>query len=172
MKFKPSLVGGHCIGIDPYYMIHKAESLGYFPAVIGAGRRVNDNMGIYVANKVFKLMVQKGIAIKGSSALLLSITFKENCTDIRYTRVIDIFDKLRQFGLNVDIYDPWADSKEVKHEYGIDLISKIETEYNALVLAVSYDEFPSVIINLIDKNKSIFFDIKSVIDLEIIDGRL
>ena len=111
LKFKPGLVGGHCIGVDPYYMIHKAESLGYYPAVIGAGRRVNDNMGIFVANKVIKLMIAKGIQIKGSKALILGITFKENCPDIRNTKVVDVYNELIEFGLEVEVYDPWAEKR-------------------------------------------------------------
>lgn len=172
LKFKPGLVGGHCIGVDPYYMIHKSESLGYFPAVIGAGRRVNDNMGIFVANKVIKLMIQKGIPIKGANALILGITFKENCPDIRNTRVIDIYDELKQFGLMVDIYDPWANKAEIEHEYGLTLIDSFERKYGAVILAVSHDEFLADDFDILNDEHNVIFDIKSILSLEKIDSRL
>jgi UDP-N-acetyl-D-glucosamine/UDP-N-acetyl-D-galactosamine dehydrogenase len=172
LKFKPGLVGGHCIGVDPYYMIHKAESLGYYPAVIGAGRRVNDNMGIFVANKVIKLMIQKGIPIKGSKALILGITFKENCPDIRNTRVVDIYEELMQFGLEVDVYDPWADKKEVKEEYGIELIEEIKDGYGAVVLAVAHEEFLPNKLKFNNFLSAIFFDIKSLFNLSEVNARL
>ncbi len=172
LKFKPGLVGGHCIGVDPYYMIHKAESLGYFPAVIGAGRRVNDNMGIFVANKVIKLMIAKGIQIKGSKALILGVTFKENCPDIRNTRVVDIYEELRQFGLGVDVFDPWANKEEVKEEYGIEMIDEIGTGYGALVLAVAHELFLPFLTKIINKKEAIFFDIKSIVDISKVDARL
>ncbi len=126
LPFKPGLVGGHCIGVDPYYLTHKAQSIGYNPEIILAGRRLNDNMGIYVATQVIKLMIKKGHKIEGSKVLVLGITFKENCPDIRNSRVIDVIEKLQEFGCNIDIYDPWADSKEVKHEYGLELIDNGE----------------------------------------------
>ncbi len=171
LPFRPGLVGGHCIGVDPYYMIHKAESLGYHPALIGAGRRINDNMGIFVANKVVKLMIQKGIAVKGAKALILGITFKENCPDIRNTRVVDIYDELSAFGLDVDIYDPWADKDEVSNEYAVDLISEVKGDYEAIILAVSHNEFEDF--NFRKKEKSIVvFDLKSYLDLEGVDSRL
>ncbi len=172
LKFKPGLVGGHCIGVDPYYMIHKAESLGYYPAVIGAGRRVNDNMGIFVANKVIKLMITKGIQIKGAKVLILGITFKENCPDIRNTRVVDIYDELKQFGLKVDVYDPWADKNEVKEEYGIQMIDVIDVNYDTVILAVEHSEFDKTLLNNIKNVGSIFFDIKSKLDKNNTDGRL
>lgn len=172
LKFKPGLVGGHCIGVDPYYMIHKAESLGYFPAVIGAGRRINDNMGIFVANKVIKLMIQKGIQIKGAKVLILGITFKENCPDIRNTRVVDIYSELKEYGLNVDIYDPWADKEEVKHEYGLNLSTVFSNDYQAVILAVSHDEFQALKIEQIADNNFVFFDIKAVIEKSKVDSRL
>lgn len=172
LKFKPGLVGGHCIGVDPYYMIHKAESLGYFPAVIGAGRRINDNMGIFVANKIIKLMINKGIKIKGSNALILGITFKENCPDIRNTRVTDIYHELIEYGLNVDIYDPWADKKDVEHEYNLKLIDSIEQKYNAVILAVSHDEFLNEEFNPIYDSTDVLFDIKSVLNNKKVHSRL
>ncbi|TAE01696.1 MAG: nucleotide sugar dehydrogenase, partial [Bacteroidetes bacterium] len=125
LPFRPGLVGGHCIGVDPYYLTHKAESLGYLPQVILAGRRINDNMGIYVAQKVIKLMIQKSHNIKESKILVLGMTFKENCPDIRNSRVIDVIKELQDFGAKVEVFDPWADAQEVKHEYGLDLIEKL-----------------------------------------------
>ncbi|MBP6386288.1 MAG: nucleotide sugar dehydrogenase [Pseudarcicella sp.] len=172
LKFQPGLVGGHCIGVDPYYMLHKAESLGYLPQVILSGRRINDNMGIFVANKVIKLMIQKGIAIKGAKSLILGITFKENCPDIRNTRVIDIHAELEQFGLEVDIYDPWADKHEVKEEYNIDLINVISQQYDNVILAVSHKEFDDL--NFVDilKEKNVIYDIKSHLRKDFVDARL
>jgi UDP-N-acetyl-D-galactosamine dehydrogenase len=166
-------VGGHCIGVDPYYMIHKAESLGYHPALIGAGRRINDNMGIFVANKVVKLMVQKGIVIKGAKALILGITFKENCPDIRNTRVVDIYHELKDFGLEVDVYDPWADKKEVKAEYAIELLDKVQIEnYEAIIIATAHDEFKNTEFIGQANEKQIIFDTKNVINKKSINGRL
>jgi UDP-N-acetyl-D-glucosamine/UDP-N-acetyl-D-galactosamine dehydrogenase len=172
LKFKPGLVGGHCIGVDPYYMIHKAESLGYFPAVIGAGRRINDNMGIFVANKVIKLMIQKGIQIKGAKALILGITFKENCPDIRNTRVVDIYAELKEYGLDIDIYDPWADKEDVKHEYGLDLSKSFGNNYQAIILAVSHDEFLNIDMKSLSSQDFVFFDIKAVVNKNVVDARL
>jgi UDP-N-acetyl-D-galactosamine dehydrogenase len=165
-------VGGHCIGVDPYYMIHKAESLGYHPALIGAGRRINDNMGIFVANKVVKLMIQKGIAVKGAKALILGITFKENCPDIRNTRVVDIYDELKAFGLEVDVYDPWADKKEVKAEYGIELTELFDIEYNAVIIATAHNEFKEIDLTKISKNIHVLFDTKSIVEKSMVDGRM
>ncbi len=172
LKFKPGLVGGHCISIDPYYMIHKAESLGYYPDIIGAGRRINDNMGVFVANKVIKLMIQKGIVIKEAKVLILGITFKENCSDVRNSRVIDIYRELIQFGLAIDIYDPLADKETVKKEYNIELVSKINTNYAVKILAVAHDIFvkDKKIINR--PENTIFYDIKAVLDRNQVDGRL
>jgi UDP-N-acetyl-D-galactosamine dehydrogenase len=172
LKYKPGLVGGHCIGVDPYYLAHKAERLGYHPQVILSGRRVNDNMGLFVANKVVKLMIQKGIAIKGAKALVLGVTFKENCPDIRNSKVADIYNELIQFGLDVDVYDPHADVKEVSHEYGISLVAT-PIKYDAVILAVAHDEF--IHINLSEFKNSencVVFDTKSILDRNQIDGRL
>lgn len=174
LPFKPGLVGGHCIGVDPYYLTHKAQSIGYNPEIILAGRRLNDNMGIYVANQVIKLMIKKGHKIEGSKVLVLGITFKENCPDIRNSRVIDVIEELKEFGCNIDIYDPWADTKEVKHEYSLELIDngelKIEN-YDALVLAVAHEEFKKLNSQLSNINsKLVKFDIKSILDDT--DGRL
>ena len=165
LKFKPGLVGGHCIGVDPYYMIHKAESLGYHPALIGAGRRINDNMGVFVANKAVKLMIQKAIPVKGAKALILGFTFKENCPDIRNTRVVDIYTELRAFGLEVDVFDHWADKNEVYKEYGIELLSKLKESYELVILAVAHEEFISDSTYLrIYENSKVLFDLKSILD--------
>ncbi len=173
LKYKPGLVGGHCIGVDPYYLAHKAEEVGYHPAVILSGRRVNDNMGMFVANKVVKLMIQKGHTIKGSNALILGITFKENCPDVRNTKVVDIRSELLQFGLNVDIYDPWADKAEVKHEYNIDLLTKLgDKRYQAVIVAVSHDEFHSIDFRALKDNNTVIFDTKAFIDRNLVDARL
>src|SRR5690606_17637000 len=138
LKYKPGLVGGHCIGVDPYYLAHKAQSLGYHPQVILSGRRVNDAMGAFVADKVVKLMIHKDQRIKGSKALILGITFKENCPDVRNTRVVDIYHELVDFGVAVDVFDPWADAEEVKKEYGLTIQNQLspDTKYNAIIVAV------------------------------------
>jgi UDP-N-acetyl-D-galactosamine dehydrogenase len=172
LKFHPGLVGGHCIGVDPYYLAHKAESLGYHPNVILSGRRVNDSMGIFIAGKVVKLMIKKGIKINGSKALILGITFKENCPDIRNSKVIDIYHELQQFDVNVDIFDPIADNKTVKSEYQINLVEKIETKYHAVILAVSHTVFSEIKYHNILEPISVLFDTNSNISREIIDGRL
>lgn len=173
LPFRPGLVGGHCIGVDPYYLTHKAESLGYFPDVILSGRRVNDNMGIFIANKVVKLMVEKGHVIKGAKALVLGITFKENCPDIRNSRVIDVVSELEGFGINVDVYDPNVLKEEVKYEYGIDLIEKPKENYNAVVLAVGHDEFKEIDFKSFSNDlETVIYDVKSFLPKEIITDRL
>tara|TARA_R110002096_G_scaffold74101_1_gene175682 strand:- start:243902 stop:245185 length:1284 start_codon:yes stop_codon:yes gene_type:complete len=173
LKYKPGLVGGHCIGVDPYYLAHKAESLGYHPQVILSGRRVNDNMGMFVANKVVQLMINNSQLIKGGNALILGVTFKENCPDIRNTRVVDIDKELKKFGLNVDIFDPWANPEEVKHEYGLSILSELgDKKYQAIVVAVAHDEFLKIDLNRIKTDDAIVFDTKSFLDPSIIDGRL
>lgn len=174
LKYKPGLVGGHCIGVDPYYLAHKAEQVGYHPAVILSGRRVNDNMGMFVANKVIKLMIEKGHTIKGARALILGFTFKENCPDTRNTRVIDIYKELIQFGLNVDVHDPWADLDEVKKEYGLTMVSKIAiSAYQAIIMAVAHDKFRFIELNTIKSDASaVVFDTKGILKRENVDGRL
>ena len=169
LPFKPGLVGGHCIGVDPYYLTHKAQSIGYNPEIILAGRRLNDNMGIYVANQVIKLMIKKGHKIEGSNVLVLGITFKENCPDIRNSRVIDVIEELQEFGCNIDVYDPWADKEEVKHEYNLELTDSLDfSKYEAIVLAVAHNEFKTLDFN--NTNGAITYDIKSL--LKNCDGRL
>lgn len=173
LKYKPGLVGGHCIGVDPYYLAHKAESLGYHPQVILSGRRVNDNMGMFVANKVIKLMIHKGHKIQGAKALILGVTFKEDCPDIRNSRVIDIYAELKQFGLDVDVYDPNADHLEVKNEYDIDLVANMSKQYDAIVLAVSHKEFLALDFNkLRNGHNTVIFDTKACLDRSLIDARL
>lgn len=172
LKYKPGLVGGHCIGVDPYYLAHKAEALGYHPQVILSGRRVNNNMGMFVANKVVKLMIEKGAVIKGAKALVLGVTFKEDCPDIRNSKVVDIYNELVQFGLEVDVYDPYADKKEVYEEYGIEIVDTIAS-YDAIVLAVSHKEFLTLNYKAIRKGEhTIIYDIKSFLKRDIVDARL
>ncbi len=173
LKYKPGLVGGHCIGVDPYYLAHKAESLGYYPQVILSGRRVNNNMGMFVANKLVKLLISKSHVISNSRVLILGITFKEDCPDIRNSKVIDIFQELLQFNMIVDVYDPHADKHEVKEEYGIDLVETISNKYDAIVLAVSHKEFLRLDMRAIcASSNSIIYDIKSFLERSIVDARL
>ena len=172
LPFKPGLVGGHCIGVDPYYLLHKSESLGYYPQVILSGRRVNDNMGLFVANKLVKLLIQKGKKIGGAKTLMLGITFKENCPDIRNSRVVDIYRELRDFGMEVDVYDPWANKAEVKKEHGIDLVAELGSTYDAIVLTVAHQEFLNLPYTSLKAENGIIFDIKSVLDRTLVDARL
>ena len=173
LPFKPGLVGGHCISVDPYYLAHKAESLGYHPAVILSGRKVNDQMGAFVVTKVIKLLIQKGIQIKGAKVLILGITFKENCPDIRNTKAVDIYNELITYNTTVDIYDPWADKEVVKDEYKIDLIEVLDlSKYQAIILSVAHQEFEQINFNHLKKNDLVIFDAKAVIDPVDIDARL
>lgn len=172
LPFKPGLVGGHCIGVDPYYLTHKAQAVGYNPEIILAGRRLNDNMGMYVANQVIKLMIKQGQTIEGSRVLVLGITFKENCPDIRNSRVIDVIKELKEFGCAVDVYDPWADPKEVEHEYGLKMIDSPQGDYQAVVLAVAHNEFKSLDISQLKNDNSVVFDIKGFLDSDTTTSRL
>lgn len=173
LKYKPGLVGGHCIGVDPYYLAHKAESLGYHPQVILSGRRVNDNMGMFVANKLVKLLIAKDHVISKSNVLVLGITFKENCPDIRNSKVIDIVKELQQFNINVDVFDPHADKHAVAEEYGIKLIDDIQKTYDGIVLAVSHQEFLGLELEqLKSSSSSVIFDTKSFLNRTLIDSRL
>ncbi len=174
LKYKPGLVGGHCIGVDPYYLAHKAQSLGYHPQVILSGRRVNDAMGQFVADKVVKLMIEKDHKIKGARALIMGITFKENCPDVRNTRVVDIYQELKQFGLEVDIYDPWADASEVEHEYGLTILSQLDelVVYNAVIVAVAHNEFLKFDYAQVKRNNGVIFDTKAFLDRNLVDARL
>jgi len=173
LKFKPGLVGGHCIGVDPYYLAHKAQVLGYHPEVILSGRKVNDNMGMFIANKVVKLLINKGNNVKNSKALILGVTFKENCPDIRNSRVIDIYTELQQFGVAVSVYDPHANKSEVFREYGIDLLETIDDTFDAIILAVGHSEFLQLDFGMLKQDESsVIFDTKAFLDRKIIDARL
>ena len=175
LPFKPGLVGGHCIGVDPYYLAQKAQESGYYPEIILAGRRINDSMGSFVASEIVKKMVQKNIPIKGSKALLLGFTFKENCPDIRNTRIIDIYNDLREFGIDVNVYDPWVDVIEVKEEYKISVIDAIQNlhgKYSSIILAVSHDQFREFNLNIFKDKNSVVFDLKGFFPVEGVDGRL
>lgn len=172
LPFRPGLVGGHCIGVDPYYLTHKAEEFGYHSQVILSGRKINDNMGAFVANKVVKLMIKKGLPINGSKVLVLGMTFKENCPDIRNSKVIDIITELKEFGIEVEVFDPMADAHEVAEEYGITLAQKVGNNYDAIILAVSHEEFKSLNLSSIKKPNGVLYDVKSILDTSTIDGRL
>ncbi len=172
LKFSPGLVGGHCIGVDPYYIAQKAQEMGYHPEIILAGRRMNDGMGAWIASQIVKLMIKKDIPINKSKVLILGITFKENCPDVRNTKVVDVVNELRQFGCSVDIYDDWANAVEVQHEYNETLIKKFNIEdYNTIVLAVAHNDFKTI--DFTKRSKmSVLYDIKSLLPLDIVDGRL
>jgi len=172
LPFKPGLVGGHCIGVDPYYLTHKAESVGYRPEVIIAGRRINDNMGAHIASRVIKLMAQHEQPISKANILMLGITFKENCPDIRNSKVVDVITELQSYGTNVDVYDPQADPDEVKHEYNLNLITKLDKKYNAIVLAVSHDDFKTIDWNKVKTEKTVVYDVKGFLDKSIVTARL
>jgi UDP-N-acetyl-D-galactosamine dehydrogenase len=173
LKFKPGLVGGHCIGVDPYYLAQKAEELGYHPEIILAGRRLNDGMGKYVAGEVVKLMVKKDIKVKGSKALILGFTFKEDCPDVRNTKVIDIVRELETYGIEVIIHDPWADEQEVMHEYGVvSTKTNPEGDYQAVVLAVAHKEFKSLNIKNLVEFGGVVYDVKRILKLSDVDGNL
>jgi UDP-N-acetyl-D-galactosamine dehydrogenase len=172
LKYQPGLVGGHCIGVDPYYLAHKAESLGYYPQVILSGRRVNDNMGNFIAHKIVKLMIGKGQTIKNANVLVLGITFKENCPDIRNSKVVDVCKELELFGMNVDVYDPFAKEKEVLSEYDIKLISNFK-KYEVVVLAVAHTRFRDIELEELKSSKNtVVYDIKSFFHRSLVDGRL
>jgi len=176
LPFRPGLVGGHCIGVDPYYLTHKAESLGYHPEIILAGRRLNDNMGAHVANRVVKLMIQKGHNVQGANVLVLGLTFKENCPDIRNSKVIDVIRELRDFGCKVRVYDPWADSDEVRHEYGLELSPRPNGEdkaaTDAVVIAVGHERFRDLDFSRFNKDSVVIFDAKAFLDKAVVHGRL
>jgi UDP-N-acetyl-D-glucosamine/UDP-N-acetyl-D-galactosamine dehydrogenase len=172
LPFKPGLVGGHCIGVDPYYLTYKAESLGYHPEVILSGRKINDNMGVYVANEVIKLMANRKLPLSGGKALVLGLTFKENCPDIRNSKVVDVIKELTSFGLQVDIYDPHANAEEVKHEYNLNLSSKLGDKYHAIVLAVSHKEFATIELEKLKEPGAIVYDIKGFFDKSLVTARL
>lgn len=174
LPFKPGLVGGHCIGVDPYYLAQKAQELGYHPEIILAGRRLNDNMGKYIASEVIKLMILKDYKIKGAKVLILGITFKENCPDIRNTHVVDIVSELQQYGAEVEIHDPWANPEEVRHEYNLECLPKLQgTHYEAIILAVPHKVFTDIDFHsLKSSNHTIIYDIKSFLPKQEVNGRL
>ena len=173
LPFKPGLVGGHCIGVDPYYLAQKAQEVGYHPEIILSGRRMNDSMGAYIASEVIKLMVAKEVPVKGAKTLLLGITFKENCPDIRNTKAIDVYRELKAYHMEVDLYDPWANAEEVKYEFGIDLKETIENEkYDTIILAVAHKEFLSLDLSNSRKPNALIYDIKGILSKQLIDKRL
>ena len=176
LNFRPGLVGGHCISVDPYYLTHKAQEIGYYPKVILSGRQINDGMGSYIAERVIKMLTRRKIHVVGANILILGLAFKENCPDLRNTRVVDIVEELNHYHANVDIYDPWVDVEEAQHEYGISLISSLtKNHYDAVILAVSHDEFVSLGVDAIrelGKPTHILYDIKSVLPKDSVDARL
>ena len=176
LPFRPGLVGGHCIGVDPYYLTHKALEVGYNPEMILAGRRLNDSMGFYVADQVSKLMTKKRIHVVDANVLIMGLTFKENCPDIRNTRVVDLVEKFEGFNCNVDVYDPWVDKDEAVHEYGIKPIDQpVEGKYDAILLAVAHDEFKELSLEQIKafgKDNHVLYDIKYLLKANEVDGRL
>lgn len=176
LPFRPGLVGGHCIGVDPYYLTHKAEAIGYHPQVILAGRRINDGMGAYVASEMIKAMIRKSIAVKGARVLIMGLTFKENCPDLRNTRVVDVIAELQSYGIAVEVYDPWVDRSEAEHEYGINLISHLETEaYDGIVLAVAHKEFSEMgetYLRCLGRAEHVLYDLKRILPSDRSDLRL
>ena len=174
LKYRPGLVGGHCISVDPYYLAHKAKSLGYDPKVILSGRAVNNSIAKFIADKVLKLMIQKDHKIKDANVLMLGVTFKENCPDCRNTKVVDIATELEEFGCNVDIYDPWASPEVVRHEYGKELIGGIDPDkdYAAVIACVCHDQFKTFDFKKYHERGAVVFDVKNFVDRDLVDGRL
>lgn len=174
LKYRPGLVGGHCISVDPYYLAHKAKSLGYDPKVILSGRAVNNSIAKFIADKVLKLMIKKDHKILHSNVLILGVTFKENCPDCRNTKVVDIADELEDFGCNVDIYDPWASPEVVRHEYGKELISAVDPDkhYSAVIACVSHNQFKTFDFAHYQKEGAVIFDVKNFVDRSLVDSRL
>jgi UDP-N-acetyl-D-galactosamine dehydrogenase len=172
LPFKPGLVGGHCIGVDPYYLAQRAQEFGYHPEIILAGRRLNDSMGDYVASQVVKLMIKKGIVVNGAKLLMLGITFKENCPDVRNTKIVDVIAALTDYGITVSIYDPWANPAEVQHEYGLTTsVEMPHQKFDALVLGVAHQEFLNLDLSQLQNNNSLLYDVKGVLGKGV-DGRL
>ncbi|MCK7593997.1 nucleotide sugar dehydrogenase [Pseudomarimonas salicorniae] len=176
LPFRPGLVGGHCIGVDPYYLTHKAQEMGYHPEIILAGRRINDGMGEHVAMRVVRLMARKGLDVARARVLVLGLTFKENCPDLRNTRVVDVVDALRDYGMSIDVHDPWVDADEARHEYGLEMVAAPERgRYDAVVLAVAHRQFIELgagEIRRFGRDDAVLFDVKSVLPLAEVDGRL
>ncbi|MEA4886695.1 UDP-N-acetyl-D-glucosamine 6-dehydrogenase [bioreactor metagenome] len=173
IKLKPGLVGGHCISVDPYYLIQKAEVYGVFPRIMSASRRLNDGMGAYVANQTIKCMNKKGVMVKDANILILGITFKENCPDLRNSKIVDIYSTLQEYTNNISIYDPWANLAAVQHEYGIDITNELPTEkFDAVILGVAHKQFLELDVNSLVKENGVIYDVKGLLPREIIDGRL
>ncbi len=176
LPFRPGLVGGHCIGVDPYYLTHKAQSIGYNPEVILAGRRINDSMGEYVVSQLVKTMLKRKLPVNGANVLVMGLTFKENCPDVRNTKVVDILTELAEFDINVDVYDPWVNPEEAKSEYDVDLISAPKTSfYDAVIFTVAHDQFKALSANeikLLMKKNHVIYDLKYMLDKELADIRL
>lgn len=173
LPFRPGLVGGHCIGVDPYYLAQCAQRYGYNPEIILAGRRMNDGMGEYVAHEVIKLMLKKGIQVLNSNILILGFTFKENCPDVRNTKVVDIYKALKEYNINLTVYDPWANPAVVKHEYGIDIVNVLpEDKFDAAIMAVAHNEFKDLDIQSLCGDKSVVYDVKCILSKDVVDGRL
>lgn len=173
LPFKPGLVGGHCIGVDPYYLAQCAQGYGYNPEIILAGRRMNDGMGEYVANQVVKLMLKKGIQVLNSNILILGFTFKENCPDVRNTKIIDIYNALKEYNLNITVYDPWANPSIVDHEYHIDVTNDVPTDkYDAIIMAVAHNDFNTIDIDKFKKELSVIYDVKGILPINKVDNRL
>ncbi|RYJ45585.1 nucleotide sugar dehydrogenase [Flavobacterium beibuense] len=172
LPFKPGLVGGHCIGVDPYYLAQKAQEVGYHPEIILAGRRLNDSMGEYVASQVVKLMIKKGIVVNGAKVLILGVTFKENCPDVRNTKIVDVIKALQEYSIEVDIYDPWASAEEVKHEYRLKVTNtQPEEKYNAIILGVAHNEFKNLNYEVLKAANGVVYDVKGVLG-ELADSKL
>ncbi len=173
LPFTPGLVGGHCIGVDPYYLAQKAEEHGYHPEIILAGRRMNDSMGSYVSSEVVKLMLKNDVKVKGANVLVLGITFKENCPDVRNTKVVDVISNLEEFGTNVTVYDPWANQEEVEHEYGLSILTELpSSKFDAIVLAVAHNEFNTIPFAEHLTSNGVLYDVKGVLDQQLADSRL
>jgi UDP-N-acetyl-D-galactosamine dehydrogenase len=173
LPFRPGLVGGHCIGVDPYYLTQKAKDVGYYPQMILAGRRINDNMGCYIAQALIKLMIQKRIHIDDANILIMGLTFKENCPDLRNTRVVDILNELQSYGANIYVYDPWVNEAEAKKMYSIELVTELDQmKYDAIVIAVAHQQFYEMDIKALAKDKSVIYDVKSVLSNDMVDGKL
>lgn len=176
LPFRPGLVGGHCIGVDPYYLTHKAEAIGYHPQIILAGRRINDGMGVYVAGQLFKEMLKRRVQVVGARVLVLGLTFKENCPDLRNTRVIDVVRELQDYEIQVDVHDPWVNGDQAQHEFGLDLVQKLlDHTYDGIILAVAHDEFKEMgakAIRKLGKDNHVLYDLKNVFDLQESDLKL
>ncbi|MGB5588504.1 MAG: nucleotide sugar dehydrogenase, partial [Gammaproteobacteria bacterium] len=176
LPFRPGLVGGHCIGVDPYYLTHKSQEIGYNPEMILAGRRINDNMGLYVAEQVSRLMLRRRIHVSGSRILMLGLTFKEDCPDLRNTRVVDVIQELESLGATVDVHDPWVDQDEAKKEYGVSMVAQPDAgQYDAIILAVGHRQFRDMGVDAIrrlGRPEHVLYDVKYVLPAGVTDGRL